>query len=764
MDDTIRYRLPFRSFPTLCLAAGLFVALLLPARAPAATATTGEGGAGDEPPRFGGETTVTAVEVPVRVTLHGQPVRGLTAESFRLIDGGVERPLVGFEELDWAAGSPDAAGSAPGARRAEAPPAAGAPTTPPTPEAERRHFLFLFDLGFTAPAYLAQAERAARKLLEGELHPDDRVGVAFYSPGRGAGLVLQFTSDRAAVEAVLDRLASYLRGGRLDGAEPGGSVTDPLGITAKDWQAALGTVGREEEFGTNDFAQPFGTQAVPGPGPGPVGLDESLAESAGAFEEVYREREATRIAWMTDELSSLVRRLAGVEGPRYLVFLSGGYDVGLADPMTNWSGATDPGAGFWLLEQLEDLVDQVRRSGWVIYGVQLGAASADERHRGSLFHLAHETGGELLERFNDPADAFDVLLERTSSTYLLTFQAPDLPADGSYHPIRVELVGAPSGARIRYREGYQAPRPWSALDAAEKRLGAGAALLADRRLDDLRVSVGASVGGTLTGSGTGSGSGSGTGSGGVRRKVPVVVEVGGPSLLGETLDGELALEIYGYAFGPSGEIGDYFTRSVAFDVGKVATPLQQGGLRWIDELDLAPGPWEIRVLVQGSPSGHRGLRSVRLDVPATGGGPRLLAPFFLAESATGWLLASGSSGDDAYPFTVGGRKLVPAVDPTARAGHPMRLVVPGLDLDPASPAPRSLSARVVDAAGEPVAGGRLEWLVREPASPGWPDVLIGQLTTDDLPPGEYRLEIALAGEGGAPVSARFRVAPGPSGG
>lgn len=176
--------------------------------------------------------------------------------------------------------------------------------------------------------------------------------------------------------------------------------------------------------------------------------------------------------------------------------------------------------------------------------------------------------------------------------------------------------------------------------------------MANRRLDDLKVSVAASV----------------FGAAGERRKVPVVVEVDGSGLAGEPVDGKLALEIYGYAFSPSGEVGDYFARSVAFYPGKGATPIERGGLRWIDELELAPGPWEIRVLVQGSASGRRGLRTFRLDVPAPDDGPRLLAPFFLAEPTTGWLLASGTPGDDGYPFTVGGRKLVPAVDPPAARG------------------------------------------------------------------------------------------------
>lgn len=728
----------------------LFVSVLVPLAAAGLPAPLRAADRPVDSRAFGGETTITAIEVPVRVTRRGEPVRGLTADDFRLYESGERREIQSFEVLDLSVRK-----SAPEADLESIPESASArgrrpdrSSMPAPVDAGRRHFLFLFDLGFTHPGHLARAERSARRVLREDLHPSDRVGVAFYSPSRGAGLALQFTTDRRAVENVLDRLSAYLRGERLAAGDDGGAPSDPLGITASEVDVHLGEVGREEEAGRNDFAEALGTQPAPGGrgtggrrgGMGDFLMNNLLSHSGSYMEQVYREREATRIAWMTEQLGSLVERLSGIGGPRYLVFLSSGYDVGLVDPMTNWSSTGGSGAGFWLLRELEDFVDTVRRAGWVIYGVQLGGAAVGGRHRGSLFHLAHETGGELIENRNDPADAIGEVIERTSLTYLLTFHVQDLPNDGSYRRLRVELVGGPRGTRVHHRPGYRTPRPWSALDPLERRLEAGAVLLAGSEVHGLESGVAASV----------------LGVGAERARVPVVVEADGPSLLTGVSGEELEIEVYGYAFDRTGSVGDFFARHGVIDLSEVESRLREGGLRWVDELALEPGTWELRVLVQSANTGRRALRVLALDVPEPSAGRRLLTPFFLEGGDEGWLLINGSGADGGYPFTVAGRELAPAAVPSLSPGRSGRLLVlPGLGLDEAE---ESLSVRIRTTDGRSVNGGRVDWLVHAPQAGAVPGLLLGKLTGDGLEPGEYRLEIGLEGVEGPEATARFRIA------
>ena len=50
--------------------------------------------------RFEDRVQVTEVQVPVRVLVKGDPVRGLTRDDFQLFEGKVEREILGFEVRD----------------------------------------------------------------------------------------------------------------------------------------------------------------------------------------------------------------------------------------------------------------------------------------------------------------------------------------------------------------------------------------------------------------------------------------------------------------------------------------------------------------------------------------------------------------------------------------------------------------------------------------------------------------------------------------
>src|SRR5436305_3158195 len=113
------------------------------------------------------------------------------------------------------------------------------------------------------------------------------------------------------------------------------------------------------------------------------------------------------------------------------------------------------------------MLERFRRADCVIQAVDIGGlrAGADLsgtiRNSGqdSLFYMANETGGELFKDANNLRSQLDRVLNRTSVTYLLTFQRSDLKSDGAYHRLRVK-ARLPAGARLAYRSGYYAPRPF----------------------------------------------------------------------------------------------------------------------------------------------------------------------------------------------------------------------------------------------------------------------------------------------------------------
>src|SRR5689334_11688273 len=83
--------------------------------------------------QFGESTSVVAVEVPVQVTVDGQPVRGLKEQNFELYDGRTKQQITGFEVVDLKVNGAEA-------------------TSADVPIAGRRHFLMLFDLANSEPS------------------------------------------------------------------------------------------------------------------------------------------------------------------------------------------------------------------------------------------------------------------------------------------------------------------------------------------------------------------------------------------------------------------------------------------------------------------------------------------------------------------------------------------------------------------------------------------------------------------------------------
>ena len=700
----------------------------------------------DEGTVFTGETQVVAVEVPVQVLVDGQPVRGLAAESFRVYEGRELRPITAFEVVDLSVTAPA------GAAEASAAPAALA-----VPPAARRHFLLFFDLAFTRAGYLSRALEGARSLVREGLHPSDLVGVAFYNSRQGVSLALQFTPDRAQVEQVLDAFEYLLEGKKKRPArevvagDEANRRADPLGLTAGGWNAALVEVGQAAGYQTSDFAEAAAAIGGMGSGLGGFLSDNILAHSSTFMEQAYEEQRAAQAAYLADNLEALAEALRGIEGPKHLVLMSQGFDVTLMEVRVG-SNEVGSGGGSWLLREINDMVAELRRSGWVIHGADLGgiadteAAAFASQTKGSLFFMADETGGVLVENANDLAAGLEDVLERTSVTYLLTFQVAELPEDGVFHPIRVELVDGPRGAQVVHRAGYHSPRPESERPPLERLTQAAASILAGDEVGGLPAALRATALGYVEGS----------------ARVPVLVEVAGSGLLEERRSGDLPAELFVYAFDREGAVADYLARSITLDPAEAAAGAEPAGVKLIGALDLAPGRYEIRALVR-SGSGLDAVRRVTLEVPAPGAGPGLLPPLFIQGPGERWMVASltdgaagvesAAGGGEPYPFMVEGKRIAPAAAPVLAPGETARLLLPGIGLTAEGVA---LDTRIVDESGEPVRAARLRILGRRASEAGQPDLLVAELDPAGLAPGGYFLEVKVAGTGQS-VTAPFRV-------
>jgi VWFA-related protein len=557
-------------------------------------------------------TEVIAVEVPVQVVLDGKPVRGLTAANFIVYQDKKKEPVTGFETVDLYTIPEDKAAEVP------------APA--------RRHFLLLFDLSFSEPRSVVKARDAATGLLD-ELHASDLVAVATYTASRGPELVLGFTPDRAQASAAIDTLGLPELVDRTQ--------TDPLRIVVDALKSQVETTSQTEAGLDSKRA----------------GFDAMLLEQLEGFlqdsERATRLVEKDKVTALARSFTDLARLMRTVSGRKYVVYLSEGYDSSLVtgtpdgQDQTEMRTSADTGA-LWKVDsekrfgssavagEVESMLQELRRADCVVQAVDIGGlrggtdSLAYERKNGkeSLFQMAHDTGGELYENFNDLGAAMGTMLERTGVTYVLTIEPPVAP-DGAYHNLRVELKRGPRGARVVHRPGYYAPKPFAQRSRYEKMLAtAGDVLLGEEggtvRLTALTAALPA---GPATG-----------GSAKIATSdVLVMLDVDGPSLLHLNQGEDLPVEIYVYAMDDKGRVRDFVAQTLSLDLFKLERRLLETGLKFYGHLELPPGSYKARVLVRNGRTGLHGLKVLPLEVqPSVQAG--MLPAAFYPDAKTSWLI------------------------------------------------------------------------------------------------------------------------------
>jgi VWFA-related protein len=674
--------------------------------------------------RFSGETAnVVAVEVPFQVIQDGEPVRGLTANDFEVSEGRRKLRITGFDVVDLAAPAP--AGAAPAV----------------SPIAARRHFLLLFDLSFSEPKSVLKARQAAADLVAKSLHTTDLVAVATYSAAQGPQLVLGFTADRRQIAAAIKDLGVVQPLERTQGADPLRLVyADELARATSSNAAVDSGIGSKFEGEILDQLK-------------------SLADSTAQQD---RQAQANRVVALSRSLTDLARMMGKVDGRKYVVYLSEGFDSSLLTGTTDdkdvqannttketspWLSATEGTTGDTrTLNRMEKMFDEFRRADCVIQAVDIGGlrGSGDlgyTRPNGkeALFNMAKSTGGELYENWNDLGAAMGQMLKRTSLTYVLTLQPDDLKLDGAYHEISIKLKNAPRGARVVAKPGFYAPRPFAQRNPLERALDAADSIVGGTEGGTIAMSVLAAPFRPAAGPAA---------------YVPVLIEIDGASLLANQPEGAAPTEIYAYAMDGKGAVRDFFSQTLGLDLAKVGPRLKSSGLKFFGHLDLPAGDYSLRVLVRNAKTGAFSLRALPVQVPAFAqAGPFLLPPLF-PEASGRWLMtrearrATGSQ-DAPYPFMQGEQPYVPASRPVLGAGEDTKLALIAYNLGAGEV---QASAKVLGADGREVQPAELQVTGRERGGVAGPDRLTASLKAPQLQPGEYRLQVTLTAGGGAQTS------------
>jgi VWFA-related protein len=673
--------------------------------------------------RFSQSTDVVVVEVPVQVLRDGKPVRGLTANDFEVYEGRAKQAVTGFETLDLTATAAPATPEA--ARR--------------VPMSARRRFVLMFDLAFSSPAQMDKARQAAKSLLHGSFHPTDLVAIAAYIPTVGPQLLIGFTPDHRMIESAIDRLSPvqmFSHGYRL--------AADPLELAqmAASWADGEG-VGFKGKMGDSDK----NADATFSPG---SGFSANLNPGA-SLERANREAQGREISQLTKAMSAFADAMASVRGRKYVLLLSPGFEsailTGTSDDDKVWSLGTHSVRGdVWNIDNderygstkvgtdLEKMLEALRRADCVVEAVDIGGirASADDLHAArnpgadGLFTIADSTGGEYFGNFNNLAQAMEKVLDSTSVTYVLSFQ-PDVKRDGQYHKIRVELKD-PKGARVVYRRGYYAPRPFAQETSMARLLDAANQVVAGQEGGAVRLSVLTAPFKTP----------------GDKAYVPVLIEIDGASLTAGHSGNALPAEVYAYAMDEKGAVADYFGKTLSLDLAKVGPVVSKTGIKLFGDFDLKPGSYSVRVLVRNGQTGASGLRVASLEVPAFAPGSPVLLPAFFPEPPNRWLMIRQTKTrkeEVPYPFMAKDRPYVPASKPLLTPGSEAVMSLAGYHL---GAGPLSAQAVVMTAEGKEVGPGKVKVLGREAAAGDGPERLLTTFQPPALPPGEYELLVTVS--------------------
>jgi VWFA-related protein len=702
---------------------------------------------------FTDTTRVTAVQIPVQVVADGKPVRGLTAADFAVYEGRRQRPVVGFDAVDLQT----------------------LPQGAEVPSAARRYFLMVFDLAFSQPPGIARARQAAIEMLP-QLHPSDLVAVATYRRSTGIDVILGFTSDRDQIRVALDSLGF---------PEMIDRASDPLKLIIVEF---------DPDFDPLDVggAGPKGRDPsrIPPPKPEePEELGEGTVRLSNRFsgllnpmfkakqdeEAMNRESRKAAVDALADSFAELARMMRSVSGRKEVLLFSEGFDSALVqgnaetDEQQRVQVEGSEIGAIWRVDSedrfgstqaaadLERMLEELRRSDCRVHTIDLSglrnvndlAQTGGRGGRDSLFQIAHDTGGDLYENFNNLSAAVGKMLERSGVTYVLTIQPEDLASDGSYHPLRVELRrgASPKGARVVHRPGYFSPRPFAERGKADREMFTSSRLLTGDEPGPVPMAVLATP----------------YPKDGETAWVPVLVEADGPALLADNGPGDLLAEIYIYAIDEKGGVRGYVAQALSLELAKVEADLRHGGLRFLGHLELPPGRFNLRVLALNGRTGAYGLRVARIEVPEMGAGqPALLQPLFPEPPGQGVVVreATVDGREIPFPFTQGPISYLPDPLPVLRAGVEAPVALVGYHLPAGDLRVRT---QVLTPDGREVAAGGLRVLGRD-GGPDGSDRLRAAFRPSQLAPGEYLLRVTVTGEGAERAStAPFTIENTPGG-
>lgn len=449
----------------------ILAALCLPSATAQTASTTGQQPA--EAPTSGLvlQQTVRRVVVDVVVTdSHGNPVTGLSADDFQILEDGKPQGIRQFDARTPASGP-----------MLPARPAALPPLTfvnlPATREEDHAPLtVILFDALNTQLRDQLYARQQMVRFLK-QMPPG--VPTAIFVLSNRLHLVQGFSGERETLVAAAKRQ---------------GPVADQEGLlpdTGSNGPASVLTPEREAQLSPADTTAPPGTlpaqgSVVPGvssnqPADAPVSLGGPMA--AGTLLVAMADQTTgnlldRRVDLTLTALQQIARFLSSVPGRKNLIWISGSFPITLGpDSEAGPMQFANERSYFQRIEDADNLlcmsqvaVYPVDARGLVAPILQTGQTEAYAEQlaaeHASLDQIADDTGGTAYYNTNELVKAFQSAVSNGSNYYSLTYAPTNPNFDGKLRHIRVMVNG--KGYHLAYRHSYYADNLGGKAAAADE--------------------------------------------------------------------------------------------------------------------------------------------------------------------------------------------------------------------------------------------------------------------------------------------------------
>jgi VWFA-related protein len=434
------------------------------------------------------QTNLVQLEVVVRDP-RGHAVGGLRQGDFEILDEGRPREIAAFsvETLE----AKQTAGPATAARAANSASAGAAPNAP------KRSTMLFFDDLHVAPAELQRTQLAAKRFVKDGMGPGARAAV--YTASQG--LVLDFTSDAAAIAQAIEKLRSHQHLSEA-GLQPCPHISPYQAfLIDKNLDSSALDAAIQEAAACQNTDPTLNSGALGRPNPSRIANDPiRVAVLAQASQTWQQARIDSQHSF--DAITNALTLLTQAPGTRVLLMASAGFLSGLMDAERD--AATDRAIRAGIVINALDAKglwsEAPGRQAGTTGGLPLAAFVFETSHMGSqadavnavMQEFASGTGGLFFHNSNDLAGGFSQLGAAPETTYLIAFRPDTEVVTAKYRKLKVRLT-ARNGDYVQARPGYM-PAPNPAPEAPAQPRKIDSELLASDMLTQIPIELAGMMG------------------------------------------------------------------------------------------------------------------------------------------------------------------------------------------------------------------------------------------------------------------------------